>query len=142
MLMQQEVHWRFPSKGSLVQVRMLPCQHRDEVDLSLLLQAALFGGEGGLVQPIYMEPAHCLLQVALFGRGRTGTVYLFKASTLPVAGSPVRVREEMRVGPGSGTEEVKVVVKAVRELVLDSINVAWLRWLTATSCRKCAPWSG
>ena len=54
----------------------------------------------------------------------------------------MRVREEVRVGPGSGTEEVKVVVKAVRELVLDSINVAWLRWLTATSCRKCAPWSG
>ena len=28
----------------------------------------------------------------------------------------MRVREEVRVGPGSGTEEVKVVVKAVREL--------------------------
>ena len=51
MLMQQEVHWRFPGKCFLVQVRMQPCQHRDEVDLSLLLQAALVRAREDLCSP-------------------------------------------------------------------------------------------
>ena len=53
----------------LVQVRMLPCKHRDNVGLSFPAAGNPCAGEGGLALPIYQKPAHCLLQVARVGEG-------------------------------------------------------------------------
>lgn len=97
MLMQQQVHQCFPNECS-PGASAHAAQPAQFCALELILMLA------------------SLLQAAQCERGRTGAANRLETCTLPVAGSPVRVREEVRVGPGAGTEEVKVVVKAVSDL--------------------------